>query len=80
MVVLGACTDEGPSACAGISVSFGCTHVNEVTGARSPGILGHDGWCSVDPRPDCPRMPACADAQPGQRCWVNRNDPIIMTK
>ena len=79
-VVLGACGDEDPSACIGVPVSFACTHVDEVTGARSPGILGTDGWCSVDPHPDCPRMPACADARPGQRCWVNRNDPIITTK
>jgi hypothetical protein len=79
-VVLGACSDQDPSACAGVAVSFACTHVDEVTGARSPGILGTDGWCSVDPHPDCLRMPACADAQPGQRCWVNRNDPIITTK
>jgi len=78
--VLGACGESDPSACAGVPVSFACTHVDDVTGARSPGILGSDGWCSIDPHPNCPRMPACADAQPGQRCWVNRTDPIITTK
>jgi hypothetical protein len=78
-VALGACNTD-PAACAGVPVSFACTHVDDVTGAQSPGILGSDGWCSVDPRPDCPRMPPCSDARPGQRCWVNRTDPIIITK
>jgi len=80
-VVLGGCnSNEDPSVCAGVPVSFACTHVDDVSGARSPGILGTDGWCSVDPHPECPRMPACADAEPGQRCWVNRNDPSITRK